>query len=136
MEQFWNPLSTEGVAHLDYAGHDFGTKGIRWRSGGRNGRRATGREKTFGTDDDDERPFWRSGENQSWLKLKLRNGSDQQLAVGDELDDALMIRRMGVFVDAMMQGGGRGEKLQREIKPKHERAGENLSLHSRSFGNW
>jgi len=111
-------------------------KGLRWRSGGRNGRRAAGREQTFGTDDDDEGPFWRSVENQSWLKFKLRNGCGQQLAVGDELDDALMIRRMRIFVDAMVQGVGCGEELQREVKPKHERDGENLSLHSRSFGNW
>jgi hypothetical protein len=106
------------------------------KSGGRSGRRAAGREKAFGTDDDDERPFWRSGENKLMLKFKLRNGSDQQLAVGDELDDALMFRRVRVFVDAMVQGVGCGEKLQREVKPKHERDGENLSLHSRSFGNW
>lgn len=105
------------------------------RSGGSNGRRTAGREKTFGTNDEDERPFWRSGENKLRLKFKLRNGSDQQLAVGDELDDALMIRRVGVFVDAMVKSVGCGEELQREVKPKHERDGENLSLHSRSYGN-
>ena len=111
-------------------------KEISRKSGGRNGRRAAGREKAFGADDDDERPFWRSGENQARLKFKLRNGGDQQLAVGDELDDALMIRRVGVFVDAMVQGGGCGEKLQRDVEAKHQRDGENFSLHSGSYGNW
>lgn len=106
------------------------------KSGGRNWRRAAGREKAFGASDDDERPFWRSGEKKLRLKFKLRNGSDQQLAVGDELDDALMFRRVGVFVDAMVKGGGCREQLQREVKAKHERNGENLSLNSQSYGNW
>ena len=47
-----------------------------------------------------------------------------------------MIRRMRVFVDAMVKSVGRGEELQREVKAKHQRDGENLSLHSQSYGNW
>ena len=63
MEQFGNFLSAEDVAHLITRRHDFRMKGIRRRSGGRKGRRAAGREKTFSTEDGDERTLWRSGEN-------------------------------------------------------------------------
>ena len=62
------------------------------KSGGRSGRRAAGREETGGTDDDGgSEPFGENGANKTRLQFKLRHRTDEQLAVGDELDDALVV---------------------------------------------
>lgn len=132
-----NSLSTEDAAQLDHAPERAWNERDRKKSGGRSGRRAAGREEAFGTDDDDNAgPFRERGANKTRLKFKRRQRTNEQLAVGDELDDALMVGLVGVFVDAMVQRGRTGEKLQREIQAEHQRAGENLSLDSQSYDNW
>jgi hypothetical protein len=58
------------------------------------------------------------------------------LTVSDELDDALMVGLVRVFVKAMMKCIRVGKGLERQIQPKHQRNSENLALGSQDLDDF
>lgn len=105
-------------------------------SGGRTRRRATGRKETVGGGDEDAARFDECGQKLNRPRNALRRRRGQQLAVGDVLDHALMLRRVGILVKTMVQGLRRRQRLQRDIKRQHQPGGEQVSSRARSSGGW
>ena len=68
-----------------------------------------------GAEDNDEGLFGNGERRKIKPQLKRLSRGDQQLAIGNEFDDALVIWLVRVFVEAMMQSGRAGEELQRRV---------------------
>jgi hypothetical protein len=96
-------------------------------SGGENGRRAPVGKQAIAPDTEHGGALRRDERNQARTNGLRRRLRAEQLSVGKELDDALVLRRVGVLVQAVVERLGRSQGLKRKMQRQHQRDGEDLS---------
>lgn len=105
----------EGMAAVSLRG--------RQGSGGVGRRRAAGWEQAGGEGGKDPVQGQEGNEAEPCGGQRVGGGTGEELAVGHELDGAVMVGRVGILVQAVVQDLRGREHLHREVQAQHEQGG-------------